>query len=168
MEYYYLLNDVQKGPVTQSQLLTIVDADTLVWRDGIEWMRAADVPELAGHFIKDTPSERTIPSVETNGSASAKSMFSAAFSFDGRIRRTEYGVSLIIYAVLYYWAYDKYTYSVPWYYLLPMLWFIWAQGAKRCHDRGNSGWWQLIPFYALWMIFAEGESTANQYGAPPK
>lgn len=168
MEYFYLFSESQKGPVTKSQLLANVDADTLVWREGIEWMRAADVPELSGHFSNNTPSEHSIPTIETNGTASPKSMFSSAFSFEGRIRRTEYGLSLIIYAVLYYLVLDKYTFSFPWYYLLPMLWFIWAQGAKRCHDRGNSGWWQLIPFYAFWMLFAEGDSSVNEYGAPPK
>jgi uncharacterized membrane protein YhaH (DUF805 family) len=29
-------------------------------------------------------------------------MFSSPFSFEGRIRRTEYGISMIIYAVLYF------------------------------------------------------------------
>ena len=52
--------------------------------------------------------------------------------------------------------------------LLPLLWIICAQGAKRCHDRGNSGWYQIIPFYFLWMIFAEGESGSNEYGESPK
>ena len=52
--------------------------------------------------------------------------------------------------------------------LVPYCWFIWAQGAKRCHDRGNSGWYQIIPFYGFWMLFAEGETTANEYGNSPK
>ena len=52
--------------------------------------------------------------------------------------------------------------------LVPYFWFIWAQGAKRCHDRGNSGWYQIIPFYGLWMLFAEGEIGTNEYGNSPK
>ena len=34
--------------------------------------------------------------------------------------------------------------------------------------RGNSGWYQIIPFYVLWMLFAEGDKEANEYGNPPK
>jgi uncharacterized membrane protein YhaH (DUF805 family) len=49
-----------------------------------------------------------------------------------------------------------------------MLWFLWAQGAKRCHDIGNSGWYQIIPFYVFWMLFANGQKETNQYGINPK
>jgi uncharacterized membrane protein YhaH (DUF805 family) len=51
---------------------------------------------------------------------------------------------------------------------IPLVWFIWSQGAKRCHDIGASGWMQLVPFYILWMIFQEGEPFKNNYGANPK
>jgi hypothetical protein len=49
-----------------------------------------------------------------------------------------------------------------------MLWFLWAQGAKRCHDRGNNGLFQIIPFYIFWMIFANSEYGNNEYGPNPK
>ena len=51
---------------------------------------------------------------------------------------------------------------------IPFLWFFWAQGAKRCHDMGKSGWWQLIPFFPFVMIFKEGDSHSNEYGDNPK
>jgi uncharacterized membrane protein YhaH (DUF805 family) len=49
-----------------------------------------------------------------------------------------------------------------------MIWFLWAQNAKRCHDRGNSGWYQLIPFYFLVLLFGDGEEGENEYGDNPK
>ena len=51
---------------------------------------------------------------------------------------------------------------------IPLIWFLIAQGAKRCHDRGNSGWFQLIPFYGLWMLFADSITGENEYGPNPK
>lgn len=51
---------------------------------------------------------------------------------------------------------------------VPLLWFLLAQGAKRCHDRGNSGWYQTISFYIFWLVFAKGEEGENQYDSNPK
>jgi uncharacterized membrane protein YhaH (DUF805 family) len=51
---------------------------------------------------------------------------------------------------------------------IPLLWFLWAQGAKRCHDIGKSGWWQIVPFYVLWMLFQAGDPYENEYGDNPK
>ncbi|MFR1445747.1 DUF805 domain-containing protein, partial [Acinetobacter baumannii] len=53
-------------------------------------------------------------------------------------------------------------------FYIPLLWFNWAQGAKRSHDIGNSGWWQLIPLYGFWLLFADGQVGSNQYGNNPK
>ena len=100
-------------------------------------------------------------------------MFKDPFSFNGRIRRTEFGISFIIYAfvsgllsVLLEAGGDKLAFLGLAY--IPLMWFIWAQGAKRCHDRGNNGWYQIIPFYGLWMLFADGEPGINEYGPNPK
>ena len=101
-------------------------------------------------------------------------MFKSPFSFDGRIRRTEFGVSLIIYTVAYGIvaaigaSAGREGAGIVLIFIFPMLWFLWAQGAKRCHDLGNSGWWQLIPFYSLWLLFQDGQAGANQYGENPK
>lgn len=100
-------------------------------------------------------------------------MFTNPFSFEGRIRRTEYGLSIIIYTIAFYallFLAAALGEAGPFVMILalPLAWFIIAQAAKRCHDRGNSGWWQLIPFYGLWMLFAEGEPGDNEYGPNPK
>jgi len=106
-------------------------------------------------------------------------MFQNPFSFNGRIRRTEYGISILLYYFIFFslvfligLGEDRESNSLlPLIFLvvlIPMVWFQLAQGAKRCHDLGNSGWWQLIPFYGLWMIFENGENRTNRYGANPK
>jgi uncharacterized membrane protein YhaH (DUF805 family) len=96
-------------------------------------------------------------------------MFAHPFSFSGRIRRLEYGLSCIIYLVWYLVAKAMIeNFSVFLIALAPALRFFLAQGTKRCHDRNNSGWYQLFPLYVLWMLFAEGDDDENDYGFPPK
>jgi uncharacterized membrane protein YhaH (DUF805 family) len=107
-------------------------------------------------------------------------MFKNPFSFDGRIRRSEFGISFILFVVVRViimmvaaagvssQAEAGGAMFISLLFSIPLLWFLWAQGAKRCHDIGNSGWFQLIPFYALWMLFQDGEPGINQYGENPK
>ena len=51
---------------------------------------------------------------------------------------------------------------------IPLIWVLWAQGAKRCHDIGKSDWWQFVPFFVLWMLFKDGDVGSNEYGEDPK
>ena len=99
-------------------------------------------------------------------------MFKNPFSFDGRIRRTEFGLSLIIYLVfaiiLNTFTLIQPNAQVLNIFFIPLVWFLWAQGAKRCHDLGKNGWWQIIPFYIFWQIFQEGQPDSNEYGENPK
>jgi len=107
-------------------------------------------------------------------------MFKSPFSFEGRIRRTEYGLSVVIYAIVVITmqvalitssgnsstgAGASLLFFILW---LPCIYFLLAQGAKRCHDLGNSGWFQLIPFYGLWLLFANSKEGINEYGPNPK
>ena len=94
-------------------------------------------------------------------------MFKNPFSFDGRIRRTEYGLSVLIYSFTYGIILTL-AGGLALILMIPMLWFLWAQGAKRCHDVGNSGWWQIIPLYGLWLLFQDGQPGSNNYGENPK
>ncbi len=102
-------------------------------------------------------------------------MFACPFSFNGRIRRLEFGLSYIVYYVLYSlmmtsmnFDLSVFVYIILLLLCIPLGWFILAQGAKRCHDRGNSGWYQIIPFYIFVMLFGDGDDFDNGYGPDPK
>lgn len=104
----------------------------------------------------------------------SKRMFKAPFSFKGRIRRLEYGISFIIawviahIVVIFIEIGNGAEYIGIFLYIINMI-FILAQGAKRCHDVGKNGWWQLIPLYIIWMLLpVEGEYGDNKYGKSPK
>lgn len=105
-----------------------------------------------------------------------KGMFKRIFSFKGRIRRTEYGLSYIVFLVWYFlfMSITEMNDANPLLVLftlltiVPAYWFLWSQGAKRCHDRGNSGWYQIIPFYFFVMLFGGSEEGVNDYGTNPK
>ncbi len=107
-------------------------------------------------------------------------MFAAPFSFKGRIRRLEFNLSLVLFWLVYVLSL---SFSILGFVddsvnpaiglmseiiLFLSVWFIFAQGCKRCHDLGHSGAWQLIPFYGLWMIFEGSEYGDNLYGPSPK
>lgn len=107
---------------------------------------------------------------QNDTSASKRGLFQHPFSFKGRIRRLEYGLSFILCYV--YSAFvglisgeDELAIYIL---LVPCYWFSFSQGAKRCHDRGNSGWYQIIPFYGLWLLFGDSDKGDNEYGPNPK
>src|SRR5687768_576307 len=101
-------------------------------------------------------------------------MFKNPFSFNGRIRRLEYGLTFIIYMVVYVFvglaadSAEGVGAIIGFVILIPTIWFIWAQGAKRCHDIDRSGWMQIIPFYFFFLLFEDGKPGRNTYGSNPK
>lgn len=106
-------------------------------------------------------------------------MFKNPFSFEGRIRRMEFGIGILVrYAailgiVAFAFA-GGYAHGASGMMfllvlgLIPFIWFSIAQNTKRCHDRGNSGWFQLIPLYGLVLLFGPGEEGENRFGEDPK
>jgi uncharacterized membrane protein YhaH (DUF805 family) len=100
-------------------------------------------------------------------------LFEAPFSFDGRIGRLEYGLTTAA-----YWAFnlacldiasadlDLALRLVVLVCILVFGWFYFAQGAKRCHDMGLSGWWQLIPFFNIFMMINK-QVAVNAYNQDP-
>ncbi|MEJ5964227.1 DUF805 domain-containing protein [Pedobacter immunditicola] len=102
-------------------------------------------------------------------------MFASPFSFNGRIRRTEYWLTFVAVNLLFFVVEAMGGGSssgdnnlLIFIIFIPAFWLMIAQNAKRCHDRGNSGWFQIIPFYGLWMAFAGGDPFGNEYGPNPK
>jgi uncharacterized membrane protein YhaH (DUF805 family) len=109
-------------------------------------------------------------------------MFRTPFSFKGRIRRREYAISFAVY-ITFFGLMNVINISsesggskivegvVSILFLaliIPVLWAFYAQGAKRCHDIGKSGWWQIIPFFFFVLLFQDGSAGPNEYGENPK
>lgn len=104
-------------------------------------------------------------------------MFQNPFSFVGRIRRTEYVITYLFcfFLLLCIARSDDFINLENIFNLIfiiiilfLLIWLRIAQGVKRCHDIGDSGWFQLIPFYVLLMYFADSQYGVNKYGVNPK
>lgn len=118
-----------------------------------------------------------------------RDFFQKAFSFQGRIGKREYAISLlkliacaviafIVCSVLMYLLMTNLHSNRIWNsfdiafnfvllilaYLLPIICIVmlslyfFAQGVRRCHDIGLSGWHILIPFFFIVLLFTEGTS----------
>ena len=96
------------------------------------------------------------------------------FSFQGRIRRSQYIYIILTCSIIFITASNIFiTYSTIGSILIIALyivlaWICTAQEQRRCHDRNVSGWWQLIPFYSLWMTFGDSDRNQNVYGKNTK
>lgn len=101
------------------------------------------------------------------------SMFSHVASFSGRIRRLEFGLTYIMVTLMSLpfnlaLAFEEDPSLAASISFLIAYYILYAQGAKRCHDFGLSGWFQLIPFFFLVMLFKEGDCDPNEYGPASK
>ena len=188
-KYFYSNGKDKEGPVTLEELKQKdIKPKTLIWHEGLDdWKEAEVIEELKEIFELSPPpidsENETLGTIELNNLSSENNsaatnsypikkqgMFSNPFSFEGRIRRTEYGLSLLIFSfglsIVNLFLKDGYT--IVSLAIIPLYWFLWAQGAKRCHDLGKNGWWQIIPLYVLLLIFSKGEIGINKYGINPK
>lgn len=111
--------------------------------------------------------------------AAVRSAFDGYATFSGRARRSEFwwfflfqvavaGVSVVVDELL---GSEVTGWLVTIGLFLPAL----AVGARRLHDTGRSGWWQLlllvpfIGFVALVVLWAQdGGAEPNRFGASPK
>lgn len=106
-------------------------------------------------------------------------LFAHPFSFNGRINKKEYTFAILIfYAYLIlgalilmpfhdYLGEDASTVLLA-FMSLPCFYFLFAEGSKRCHDCGVSGWLQLIsivvPIFIFILIFIPRKKYNNEYG----
>ena len=111
------------------------------------------------------------------------------WSFRGRIDRTTYWVYSIVYILVFglllflislipmestsvdygYYPYNTmrptlFAICIELIVRLILSYLVLALSVKRMHDCGHSGWWVLIPFCPLVLLFWKGEEKTNQYG----
>jgi cellulose synthase/poly-beta-1,6-N-acetylglucosamine synthase-like glycosyltransferase len=106
-----------------------------------------------------------------------------AFSLTGRINRRDYILSLFkfsIFTTLLLYVenilgldfenpMNSITTNAPLFVMscclhLILSYYIIAQLVKRAHDIDNSGWYILTPFYSIYLIFAKGKMSDNEFG----
>ena len=125
------------------------------------------------------------PSASPNNNVSNATLYDISFwkslfSFSGRIRRTQYWLTILCINLLFLPANisgDNMSEGVAIYTLLlciPALWISLANIVKRCHDLGKSGLFVfllLIPFVnlfiAIYIGFFQGDLNDNDYGPSP-
>ena len=185
--YYCEIDGEEFGPYSPIELYDqSVEEDTPVWCEGMEdWKEAGSIHDLAPLFLHPPPLPKSMKATDSRYHSSnlARPLFKSPFLPEGRIRRLEYGFTTII-----FWVTTTFSnallgtsqtiqtnhepsgtlliFSVI--LIIVSFWFMLAQGAKRCHDIGKSGWYQLIPFFPIILLFSEGDRGLNSHGSDPK
>ena len=82
--------------------------------------------------------------------------------FEGRARRKEYWYFFLFLLIVHFLtlrlpAINGICSLIT---LVPSI----AVACRRMHDVGKSGWFQLIPFYNLYLFCCDSEPSANKYG----
>jgi len=93
------------------------------------------------------------------------------FSFEGRVDRTTYWITIIglffagfMPAAIVAAHLNEATITLLMLNSILINYIAISVGAKRCHDLGVSGWYQMIPFYVLVMLFSESSDKGDRYG----
>ena len=201
MKYYLNTNGQQGGPFELSELLINgLTPQSYVWNETMtNWAPAMQVPEVAALLQQQQPAPPAFdqqPPIPPQPEApqqpqygykqpqqpqygyqpQPKSMdfgeaikvcFNKFANFEGRARRSEYW-----WFILFVNLVSMVTCGIASIvFLVPVI----AVTARRLHDIGRSGWWQLISFVPLagailLLIWTVQDSTpgTNEYGPNPK
>ena len=106
----------------------------------------------------------------------SEGLFKTFPTWHGRIRRLEYGIDFIAFFTLYILVeFIQRTQDSSdsswwfWWFISAVISFLFIiQAIKRAHDLDNSGWYILIPFYILFLLFTKGDRGINRFGSNPK
>jgi uncharacterized membrane protein YhaH (DUF805 family) len=149
---------------------TLADAD---WRGG-QWPAAGDAVD----FVPEGDTARAAFPLAQDGERMSWSQF--LWSFDGRIGRRDYWLRFVLPAVIVNVIAQALAEGLQSILLgvvvgVLVFWASIAVGAKRCHDRDRSGWFQLISLIpivgTMWLIvelgFLRGTPGPNRFGPAP-
>ena len=96
--------------------------------------------------------------------------FSKFATFSGRATRREFWWFYLFTILLSWFAQMAVGASVAGVVSLVFILPLWSAGARRLHDIGRTGWWQLIAFTVIGIIVlivwysTDSEKAANKYG----
>lgn len=185
---YFFFNDgqQQRGPFEVNELLQNgLNATSQVWCEGMPgWVPATHVPEIANllnaHYTSQQgqqaqygyqqpgasqpPYSGCTPGMELGDAV--KSCFNQYVNFEGRARRSEFWW-FFLFSHLLAMVSCGFAAVVT---FLPLL----AVGARRLHDTGRTGWWQLLHLVPLGTIILlvwwceDSHSGGNEYGPSVK
>jgi len=91
-------------------------------------------------------------------------------STDGRLtRRGLIGYYVLFFVLIVIAAFISFLSAGLAFSLLTIGFWIFLIGLiKRAHDVGLSGWFVLVPFLNLWLLFAPGQAEDNKFGRNPR
>lgn len=176
------------GPYTPTELARTrkIKPTTLLREIGTEdWSQASSYTEVMDALETTPPpvsdddsvSEVELRLYETiDGKESENSdidntmIFSHWYSFNGRSRRTEYWAINAVISLLAPSIINLFDTNVIVGVILTavLVYFSGAVLVRRCHDINVSGWYALIPFFAVVAALKDSYDLCNRYGNCPK